>query len=95
MEKPQAKNLTVASLRTRPDWEAHARYVPQNAPAGPPSRVHLTLTALGRRADGVQAFATVEISVTPEEARAHARHIAATADDAEAFDKWQNENQGD
>ncbi len=89
----QPKKHSVTSPRTLPDWEANCHHVPRETRrveqpgAGPASQVHLSLTKLGRRADGVQAFATVGVVLTQEEARSHAENILASVAEAEAFDK--------
>ena len=93
MSKPTKHSVT--SPVALPEWEANCHHVPQQAATGPASSVHLSLTRLGRRADGVQAFATVGVVVTQEEARSHAENILASVAEAEAFDKARGEKAED
>ena len=89
------KKHSVTSPVSLPEWEANCHHVPQQAAGGKGSDVHVSLTRLGRRADGVQAFATVGVVLTQEEARSHAENILASVAEAEAFDKGRGEKAED
>lgn len=88
MHKTSPVIRRVTAEETHPVWEATCYVSRQITPNGTSSKVSTMLRRFVPAGDGYHA---IDVGMTPDEARAYARDLVATANEAVAHDRHRDE----